>query len=179
MSTFYPCWFWENGISDSVLQILDAEVKQLELKPGELVHGNIDLSVRNSNSNAFPSYHWFTGVMYNFAVHANREAGWQRTLEFPEVTQIAEYGPDQYYKWHTDMEPFSLDPYARKITVICLLNDPSEFEGGDFEIEFAQAPKLKRGSVIAFTSNLRHQVTPVTSGKRMSATCWAVGPQKW
>ena len=178
--TFYPCWFWENGLSDKLLQVLDDDVQQLELKPGTLAHGHVDTDVRNSNSNAFPSHHWITGILYNYALHANREAGWKRTLEYPEVTQIAEYREGQFYKWHTDNNAYSLQEYDRKITVICLLNDPSEFEGGDFEIEYAmQVPKLKKGSVIAFPSNLRHQVTPVTHGRRLSATCWAVGPQKW
>lgn len=177
--SFSPCWFWESGVSEAVLQTLEAEIKELELKPGELANGRIDTEVRNSNSNAFAPYHWFSGVLYNFALHANRAAGWQRTLEFPEVTQIAEYGEGQYYKWHTDTNPFSTAAYERKVTAICLLSDPSEFEGGGFEIEFAQVPQLKRGSVIAFPSNLRHQVAPVTKGKRLSATCWAVGPQKW
>lgn len=176
---FYPCWFWENGINEAVLQALEIEARELELKPGELAYGNINKEIRDSNSAAFASHHWFTGVMFNFAVHANKEAGWQRTIEFPEVTQIAEYGPEQHYKWHTDTDPFSVAAYARKVTVICLLNDPSEFEGGAFEIEHAKAPALKRGSVIAFPSSLRHQVAPVTSGLRRSATCWAVGPQKW
>ena len=178
--TFYPCWFWENGLSDALLNVLNEDVKQLELLPGTLAHGNIDTSVRNSNSNALAPHHWITGVLYNYAVHANREAGWKRTLEFPEVTQIAEYGPNQFYSWHTDSNAYSMQEYDRKLTAICLLSDPSEFEGGDFEIEYAmQVPKLKRGSVIVFPSNLRHQVKPVISGLRRSATCWAVGPQKW
>ena len=93
---FFPCWFWENGIDDALLTVLNGNILTLELKPGELAHGNMDTQVRNSSSAAFPSHHWLTGVMYNYAVHANKEAGWQRTLEFPEVTQIAKYEPGQY-----------------------------------------------------------------------------------
>ena len=106
---FHPCWFWENGVSEPVLNVLEEEIKTLNLKPGELAHGHIDKSIRDSMSDAFPPYHWFTGVMMNFAVHANLAAGWKRTIEFPEVTQIAEYGPDQYYRWHTDTNPFSVE----------------------------------------------------------------------
>ena len=174
---FHPCWFWENGVSEPVLNVLEEEIKTLDLKPGELVHGHIDKSIRDSMSDAFAPHHWFTGVMMNFAFHANRAAGWQRTLEYPEVTQIAEYGPGQHYKWHTDTDPFSVAPYERKVTVICLLTD--DFEGGAFELEHAKAPVLKRGSVLAFPSSLRHQVAPVTKGLRRSATCWVHGPQKW
>ena len=177
--TFSPCWFWEKGIEESVLKVLEEEIKTLELLPSMLSQGRNDTDVRNSSSNALPSHHWFTGIMTNFAIHANREAGWKRTLEFPEVTQIAEYKPDQYYKWHADINPFSVAEYERKVSVVCLITDPSEFEGGELELEHVSAPKLKRGSVIAFPSILRHQVTPVTKGKRVTATCWVIGPQKW
>lgn len=179
MKPMYPCWFWEDAIPHHTLDTLAIETAALELLPGEVGNGVIDKTIRDSNSNALPAIHWFTGALFNYAVHANQSAEWGRTIEFTEVTQIAEYGVNQHYDWHNDTRDFFVMPYDRKITVICLLNDPSEFEGGDFEIERATVPKLKRGSVIAFPSNLRHRVTPVTKGKRLSATCWAVGPQKW
>jgi PKHD-type hydroxylase len=58
-----------------------------------------------------------------------------------------------------------------------LLSDPSEFEGGEFQFQENESVKMKKGSVIAFPSFLKHQVTPVTSGKRYSAVCWINGPR--
>ena len=67
----------------------------------------------------------------------------------------------------------------RKITVICLMNDPSEFEGGELQIRLYGdfTPELKKGSLIAFPSVLEHRVTPVTKGVRYSATMWLSGPR--
>jgi PKHD-type hydroxylase len=64
---------------------------------------------------------------------------------------------------------------VRKVSTVCLLNDPSEFEGGEFELEGDRVFKMKQGSVISFPSFLRHRVKPVTSGNRMSAVCWILG----
>ena len=57
-----------------------------------------------------------------------------------------------------------------------LLNDPSEFEGGDLEVigpgKFA---KLKQGHAIMFASFLNHRVAPVTKGVRQSLVVWFGG----
>ena len=57
-----------------------------------------------------------------------------------------------------------------------LLNDPSEFEGGDLEL---MAPgkfeELKQGHAIIFASFLNHRVNPVTRGIRQSLVCWFGG----
>jgi predicted 2-oxoglutarate/Fe(II)-dependent dioxygenase YbiX len=62
--------------------------------------------------------------------------------------------------------------------VIALLNDPSEFTGGDFELQNSDSAGLilKKGSVIAFPSYLSHRATKVTSGTRYSAALWVHGP---
>ena len=57
-----------------------------------------------------------------------------------------------------------------------LLNDPSEFEGGDLELmapgKFAE---LKQGHAICFASFLNHRVQPVTRGMRQSLVVWFGG----
>ena len=61
------------------------------------------------------------------------------------------------------------------------LSDPQDYEGGNFEIQNSGATKKqlfemkKKGSVIIFPSFLQHRVTPVTKGKRLSLTGWAIG----
>ena len=57
-----------------------------------------------------------------------------------------------------------------------LLNDPSEFEGGDLELmapgKFAE---LKQGHAIVFASFLNHRVNPVRRGVRQSLVVWFGG----
>ena len=57
-----------------------------------------------------------------------------------------------------------------------LLNDPSEFEGGDFEIlSEGKITKLKQGHGIAFASFINHRVQKVTRGVRQSLVVWFGG----
>jgi PKHD-type hydroxylase len=113
------------------------------------------------------------------AIAGNRACQWEFHVTDNENIQFAEYGPEQHYHWHVDVFPLSGLPLDRKLTVVCLLNDPAEFTGGEFQIRLYSeytAPLVK-GSVIAFPSFLEHRVVPVTSGVRKSATMWLRGPR--
>jgi PKHD-type hydroxylase len=123
--------------------------------------------------------HWFEEHMKYFANLGNKECQWDYDIQDHENIQFAEYGPEQHYNWHVDVFPLSGQSTDRKITVVCLLNELSEFTGGEFQIRLYSeyvAP-LTKGSVIAFPSFLEHRVTPVTSGMRKSATIWLNGPR--
>ena len=56
-----------------------------------------------------------------------------------------------------------------------LLNDPSEFEGGNLEIAGKAFNTMKQGHAIIFASFLQHRVTPVTRGVRKSLVMWFGG----
>jgi PKHD-type hydroxylase len=58
----------------------------------------------------------------------------------------------------------------------CLLNDPSEFEGGDLQLMGPDKTlPLKQGHAICFASFLNHRVNPVTRGMRQSLVVWFGG----
>jgi len=67
----------------------------------------------------------------------------------------------------------------RKITVVCLLSELTEFSAGELQIRLYSdySAPLVKGSVIAFPSILQHRVTPVTFGLRKTATMWLSGPK--
>ena len=81
-----------------------------------------------------------------------------------------------------DLNAFGQDGQnpIRKISMTCLLSDPSEFTGGDLLFSDAggeQTPlKLKQGQAIFFASFLRHKVAPVKKGVRKSLVMWFGGP---
>ncbi len=56
-----------------------------------------------------------------------------------------------------------------------LLNDPSEFEGGDLEIANETLSPMKQGHATIFASFLQHRVTPITKGVRKSLVMWFGG----
>jgi PKHD-type hydroxylase len=123
--------------------------------------------------------YWFSEVLATHAETGNVECKWGYETNSRESVQFACYGPGQQYNWHVDNFPLAGKPTDRKLSVVCLLNDPSEFEGGEFQMRLYgdyTAP-LAKGSIIAFPSILEHRVVPVTKGVRKSATLWLSGPR--
>lgn len=134
---------------------------------------------RNTTIRFVPSGHWFSYLMHGVAREANLNCRWMFDIDSNEDVQFAEYGPNQHYNWHVDTFPLAEGGIDRKISVVCLLTDPSEFEGGDLEIKLYSEFKapLTKGMVIAFPSFLQHRVTPVISGLRRTAVVWMTGPR--
>jgi len=138
-----------------------------------------DHNFRNTTVRFADRMHWFGANLINFCHLANTECKWDYETNQFEAIQFAEYGIGQHYKWHTDNFLLSGKEIDRKITVVCLLSDPSDFEGGILQLRLYKeyTPTLKKGSIIAFPSIIDHQVTPVTKGKRYTATMWLSGPR--
>lgn len=138
-----------------------------------------DNAHRNTTVRFAGPNHWFDRYLTQVAFDGNQACRWEFHVTDNENIQFAEYGTEQHYHWHVDVFPLSGLPLDRKMTVVCLLNDPAEFTGGEFQIRLYSeytAPLVK-GSVIAFPSFLEHRVVPVTSGVRKSATMWLRGPR--
>ena len=98
-------------------------------------------------------------------------------IRVTENAQFTEYPEGGFYDWHMDCDVnMQHEPPVRKISMTLLLNDPSEFEGGDLELmapgKFAT---LKQGHAIVFASFLNHRVNPVKRGVRQSLVVWFGG----
>ena len=101
-------------------------------------------------------------------------------VKLTEPAQFTEYPKGGFYDWHMDLNAFGhagRHP-IRKISMTCLLSDPSEFTGGDlsFEDHNNNKIKLKQGQAIFFGSFMRHRVEPVKKGVRRSLVMWFGGP---
>jgi len=134
---------------------------------------------RNTSVRFIAKNHWFEQAVTQVAAIANAECKWNYEIDENEAIQFAEYGASQHYNWHTDTFALSGEDKDRKLTAVCLLNDPSEFEGGEFQVRLYSdyiAP-LKKGTIIVFPSILEHKVNPVISGFRKTATVWFKGPR--
>ena len=89
----------------------------------------------------------------------------------PEVLQIARYHVGHFYKWHTD----GAGRGYRKLSMSCLVNDPSEFDGGEFQCRVLGQKttiELDKDYPLLFMSDLEHQVLPVMRGMRDSLVVW-------
>lgn len=110
--------------------------------------------------------------------------------------QYTTYDKDDYLTAHNDdyfdylVSPDSpeQDLWIRKLSVSILLSDPSEYDGGELEIQAprgtSEMPYDKRkikppkGTAIIFPSFYIHEVHKVTKGHRRALVAWFFGP-KW
>ena len=98
-------------------------------------------------------------------------------IRITEQAQYTEYPEGGFYDWHMDCDVnMQHEPPVRKLSMTLLLNDPSEFEGGDLEL---MAPgkfkKMEQGHATVFASFLNHRVNPVRRGVRQSLVVWFGG----
>ena len=100
---------------------------------------------------------------------------------FHEPMQLGVYTEQQqgHYDWHIDAAPSDRN-VPRKLSLAMLLSDPSEFEGGEFQVKTAndevQTLECVKGRAWFFPSYTLHRVAPVTKGVRRSLVLWVGGP---
>ncbi|SVA53068.1 uncharacterized protein METZ01_LOCUS105922 [marine metagenome] len=112
----------------------------------------------------------------NFIQKTNRNHFGFGDIQMREPAQITEYIKGGFYDWHTDTNlDMHKEPPVRKLSMTLLLNDPSEFEGGDLQIANRSLIPMKQGHATIFASFLQHTVTPVTRGVRRSLVMWFGG----
>jgi Rps23 Pro-64 3,4-dihydroxylase Tpa1-like proline 4-hydroxylase len=112
-------------------------------------------------------------VCKNYLVSGNVMGQWAGSICNFDVVQIIKYGEGGHYMWHNDVLP-PQDGMVRCASLVLLLNDPSEFEGGLLQIKDKSDSLLKhKGDIVVFDSKAEHRVTPVTRGVRYTAVCWA------
>lgn len=96
---------------------------------------------------------------------------------FAEPLQLTHYfgSEGSHYEWHQDFGPDTMS--TRKLSIVMLLNDPSEFKGGELELMAAKGAvkEMAQGTVIAFPSWEFHRVLKVTEGERWSLVSWIHG----
>jgi PKHD-type hydroxylase len=104
-------------------------------------------------------------------------------VEGVEALQYTKYAIDQHYSWHWDVA-FGWENYQRKISLIMMLSDPEDYEGGEFEIcvngnlDDIKSYKMKRGDIMFFASWMPHRVKPVLSGERKTLVSWITGKRQ-
>ena len=130
---------------------------------------------------------WIYRELHPLVHEANRSAGWNYHWDWSESCQFTKYvgSKKQHYGWHTDSGPrVNQNGKIRKLSMTVALVDGSEYEGGDFEINFntpekedihvIKAARIK-GSVTIFPSFVWHRVKPITHGDRFSLVIWNLG----
>ena len=91
--------------------------------------------------------------------------------------QYLEYSQGDYYKAHSDIN--NEIGSTRKISISWVIDD--EYEGGDLKINYGGEEVVINKTteqLIAFTSFMTHEVTPIISGVRKVLVCWVSG-ESW
>jgi PKHD-type hydroxylase len=141
--------------------------------------GGVDTKKRTTTISWIPFKEM--GHMYQdlnkFIQKANENHFGFGNIQITENAQFTEYPEGGFYDWHMDCDTsMAHEPPVRKISMTLLLNDPSEFEGGDLELMSpGRTTILKQGHAVCFASFLNHRVAPVTKGVRQSLVVWFGG----
>jgi len=123
-----------------------------------------------------PEYFWLYDKITNMAQIANSSMWNYDIWGYDDELQYTRYYDDGgHYDWHADLGPGISN---RKLSCVIQLSDPSDYEGGDLQLNpgggVTTIPK-KRGQVTFFSSFVLHRVTPVVSGTRISLVTWLAG----
>jgi PKHD-type hydroxylase len=144
------------------------------------LYGKFDDSKVKARGSHFPlcdETRWVYERMTEVAQKINAASYRYDLTGFHENFYFMRYGVGEHFNWHLDMGRET--PAPRKLSLVLQLSDPSEYEGGDFDVlvatEHARADK-EQGLVMAFPSYKIHRVTPVTRGERRTLTMFAAGP---
>lgn len=188
----YPYCWQSNIFSEDELSAIVAYGDHLELETGVVV-GPDGESAKSSNRMSQLKFfepngnnNWIFERLSKMIADVNdRYYGFDLTGF--DAVQYTEYGIEgSKYDWHMDtiMGAHKSDKMVqtRKLSMTLPLNDPSEWEGGQFQIqtglpEDPMVVEQKRGTAILFPSFMIHRVTPVLKGVRKSIVVWAVGPK--
>lgn len=146
--------------------------------------------IRNSNV-IWTDEPWIYEELSSFIRIANINANWNFQYDYFESCQFTIYDKKQFYNWHQDS---NIQPYIseninyngkiRKLSCVCFLSDPKDYEGGELEIDLRNKEngksniikfKLKKGGIVVFPSFVWHRVKPVTKGIRYSLVVWILG----
>ena len=91
----------------------------------------------------------------------------------PSYNKVVKYDEGEECKKHTD-KGTDLITGSRYKTIIIILSDTSEYEGGDLIVEGEEkyiANRIK-GNVVIFDSILEHYVKKVNKGTRLAQVIW-------
>lgn len=120
---------------------------------------------------------WFYDRMAEVTKRINEESYQYDLSGFHEPFYYLRYETGEHFSWHHDMSGATEAP--RKLTMVLQLNEPFDYDGGEFEVAVAgkhQQAVRQRGIITAFPSYKIHRVTPVTRGARRVITMIASGP---
>jgi PKHD-type hydroxylase len=167
--------FIENYVLDNESQIQRAEILTQAGAP-VTEYRRCDIFFFSDYEHTSPLYRKVYDAISEINSHHFRFA-----LSYAEPFQYSMYKAEDlgFYDLHCDSYLRNTSGFIRKISFTILLNDPSEFEGGELLFHTEREPRkatMQKGDMILFPSFIPHSVTPVTKGVRKTLVGWICGP---
>ena len=163
-------------MNDEEINKVKEYIQELEFQ--ESVVSGLDKSVGDSKIKWIhynSETEWLYKKIYMCAKEANDNIFNFKLFYSKDSIQYSKYSENGKYDWHIDIGEQSNN--LRKLSCSILLNDPEEFEGGDFEYWIKKYPEkvpLKKCSVFVRLWPL-HRVSKVIKGERESLVLWIGG----
>ena len=180
-------YYIPTAIDRDVVEVILNQYKKVSLNESKVFNQNndnvINLSIRNSKNCWIATDNWISGMMKHFVEVANNSFFNYDLTQWSDNIQYTVYDEKKsHYNWHSDIVKSNFDSnLIRKLSISLILSDPSEYEGGEFQIMHMGDNKMSTmkppmGTAIIFSSTTRHRVRPIKSGKRISLVGWYGGP---
>lgn len=179
--------YWENFLSDEDINFILSLPQWATGSSALIGHGGtaeVDSQKRTTTVGWMPATSE-TAYIWNKIVDAiadvNRSYFRYDLTGCFEPAQLGLYKSDDqsHYTWHCD-DTATSNRIPRKLSMALLLDDPSQFEGGELQVMYQhdqpRSLEQKRGRAWFFPSWMLHRVTPVTRGIRRSLVLWVGGP---
>lgn len=176
-----PYWWWNSVIPKNICEHIIKNANWDQKLNGQFSSNKGDIEnneVRKTEIVWTERLDLSECILRTYITEANKNADWNFALTDIQSVQIGRYVDGGHYKFHKDEDLPSDKKIIRKLSAVLFLSDPEDYEGGAFEMQDFEMPfqKAPQGSIVIFPSYLTHRVTPVTSGERCTAVCWAIGP---
>jgi predicted 2-oxoglutarate/Fe(II)-dependent dioxygenase YbiX len=170
-----------NFIEPAVCADLIADAKRSSAIPAQVTkaHGRVDRDMRRT-SRLFVSAEKEQQInRYLQELKPRLETHFQIPLVGVESFQFLLYREGDFYKRHADKNDRPDTPAyikARRVSIVIFMDDETvSYTGGTLTIWTLAGPirvQGETGKVVAFLSELMHQVEPVESGERNSIVSW-------
>jgi len=180
--------YWDGFLTNDEINSILAQPEWLSMQSAEVGgsadNGIVSPDIRKGNVSWLgtkPELHPIWDKLARAVAEVNSRYFHFDLTGFYEPMQLTLYTDDNkdHYNWHTDASPH--DTHApRKLSMSMLLSDPSDFEGGEFQVKTTnddvQTLDYVKGRAWFFPSYTLHRVAPVTKGVRRSLVLWIGGP---
>lgn len=177
--------YWEGFLTDEEINYLTNVNNWSNITPAQIGSGVTNQNIRSTKISWLELSHENKDIWNKLAkvvAEVNSRYFHFDLTGFYEPIQLGIYTAEDkgHYDWHVDMF-IGNKSVPRKLSMVLMLSDPSEFEGGELLLKSDSdkytSLSMAKGRAWFFPSYMLHKVTPVTKGTRKTLVLWVGGPQ--